>query len=55
LIESIISDYKGSVPENEQTSISYPGERVLNSRKRNEETGIPVLKKIWEEILTLNK
>lgn len=55
LIESIISDYKRSVPENEQTSISYPGERVLNSRKRNDETGIPVLKKIWEEILTLNK
>ena len=55
LIESIVSDYKRSVPENEQTSISYPGERVLNSRKRNNETGIPVLKKIWEEILTLNK
>jgi len=55
LIESIINDYKRSVPENEQTSISYPGERVLNSRKRNDETGIPVLKKIWEEILTLNK
>jgi len=55
LIESIISDYKRSVRENEQTSISYPGERVLNSRKRNDETGIPVLKKVWEEILTLNK
>jgi len=54
LIESIIDDYKNSVPENEQASISYPGERVLNNRKRNNENGIPVMKKIWDEILALN-
>ena len=55
LIESIIGDYKNSIPENEQASISYPGERVLNNRKRNEENGIPVVKKIWEKIMALNK
>jgi len=55
LIESIINDYKNSVPENEQATISYPGERVLSNRKRNSENGIPVIKKVWDEILTLNK
>ena len=55
IIESIINDYKQSVPENEQASISYPGERVLNNRKQNTVNGIPVIKKIWDEILRLNQ
>jgi len=55
LIENIITDYKQSVPENELASISYPGERVLNNRRRNAENGIPVMKQVWDEILTLNK
>ena len=55
LIESIIKDYQGSIPENEWTSISYPGERVIKNRKQNSENGIPVMKKVWDEILTLNK
>ena len=55
LIETIINDYKESIPENEWTSISYPGERVIKNRKQNSENGIPVMKKVWDEILTLNK
>lgn len=55
LIENIITDYKQSVPESENVSISYPGERVLNNRRRNAENGIPVMKQVWDEILTLNK
>ena len=55
LIQGIITDYKNSVPENEQSSISYPGERVLNNRKQNSGKGIPVMKKTWDEILLLNK
>ena len=54
LIESIITDYKQSVPESEDASISYPGERVLNNRKRNAENGIPVIKQVWDDILALN-
>lgn len=54
-IEKIITDYKQSAPESENVSISYPGERVLNNRKRNAENGIPVMKQVWDEILTLNK
>jgi len=55
LIESIITDYKQSVPESENAWISYPGERVLNNRKRNAENGIPVIQLVWDEILALNK
>jgi 3-dehydro-L-gulonate 2-dehydrogenase len=55
LIDNIITDYKQSVPESEHASISYPGERVLNNRRRNGENGIPVIKQVWDEILSLNK
>jgi len=55
LVESVINDYKQSVPENEWISVSYPGERVVKNREQNAENGIPVIKKVWDEILTLNK
>ena len=54
-IDSIIQDYHQSIPENESTKITYPGERVLQSRKRNSDKGIPVLKKVWEVITGLQK
>lgn len=49
-IDNIISDYKQSVSENEML---YPGERVLRSREQNSARGIPVAKKVWDEILSL--
>ncbi len=52
-VEAIISDYKQSIPENDASTITYPGEKVLATRNRNEQNGIPVLKKVWEEILAL--
>jgi 3-dehydro-L-gulonate 2-dehydrogenase len=52
-IQQIIDDYKKSIPENDQGKVSYPGERVLNVRRENIATGIPVLKTIWDKILTL--
>ena len=54
LVNDIINDYKQSVPEHEKVLISYPGERVLKNRKQNSAHGIPVLKQVWEEILSLN-
>jgi 3-dehydro-L-gulonate 2-dehydrogenase len=33
--------------------ILYPGERVLATRKNNLLNGIPVVKKVWEEISSL--
>lgn len=53
IIESIIDDYKTSVPMDNKTFISYPGERVLRTRKQNLEKGIPVMQEIWDQILKL--
>lgn len=53
IIENIIADYRQSLPQENNASITYPGERVLRTRKRNLESGIPVVKKVWDEILEL--
>lgn len=50
-LEAIIEDYKGSLPINEGNKITYPGERVLLSRQKNSEKGIPVLENVWNEVL----
>jgi 3-dehydro-L-gulonate 2-dehydrogenase len=52
-IEEILNDYHQSVPIDELKKIIYPGERVLNTRKNNLTNGIPVLKKVWDEISRL--
>lgn len=51
-INNIISDYKQSIAE-EGKKIVYPGERVLRDRERNLKDGIPVMRKVWDEIETL--
>ena len=53
MIENIINDYHQSVTEDEKAKILYPGERVLETKKNNLAKGIPVIKKIWEEIMQL--
>ena len=53
LIENIITDYKQSIPRDAVTSIRYPGERVLQTRERNLNKGIPVMQPVWEAILNL--
>ena len=53
MIENIIDDYHESATEDEKTTIMYPGERVLATRKNNIVNGIPVLKTIWEDIVQL--
>lgn len=53
IVENIISDYKGSEAADGEKNILYPGERVLQARKRNMENGIPVLKNVWDAILNL--
>jgi 3-dehydro-L-gulonate 2-dehydrogenase len=52
-IENIITDYKQSIPATEKDSIAWPGERVLMTRKKNLEKGIPVIKRVWEEVMKL--
>ncbi len=52
-ISNIIEDYKQSIPSGDK-EILYPGERVLRTREKNLQNGIPVLEKIWEKIKTLS-
>ena len=53
LINNIINDYRQSATIDEKSKIMYPGERVLQTRKNNLANGIPVIKNIWEEIISL--
>lgn len=53
IIENIISDYKQSIAQDSNTVITYPGERVLRTRKQNLEQGIPVMQEVWNQILKL--
>lgn len=53
LIHSIISDYKESIPIDNEHLIRYPGEKVLEIRQKNIVEGIPVLESVWKEILAL--
>ena len=53
VIENIISDYHQSVLTGQSKKILFPGERVLATRKNNFVNGIPVMKKVWDEITGL--
>ncbi|MBC7874789.1 MAG: 3-dehydro-L-gulonate 2-dehydrogenase [Ferruginibacter sp.] len=53
VIAGIIDDYHRSVPVDEESRIIYPGERVMEQRKKNRAEGIPVNKKLWDDILLL--
>lgn len=53
MIENIINDYHRSVVTGDTKKIIYPGEKALETRKKNMEYGIPVMQKIWNEIMKL--
>ncbi len=53
-VQNIIHDYHQSLTTDEMKQISYPGQRVLATRQRNLKEGIPVLKKVWQEVKNLN-
>ena len=52
-VEAIIEDYHQSVKADDSKKITYPGERVLQNRKKNLANGIPVLQKVWDKIMGL--
>lgn len=54
-IQEIIENYHGSAPNASGKQIIFPGERVTNTRKENNEKGIPVSRIVWEEIENLLK
>jgi 3-dehydro-L-gulonate 2-dehydrogenase len=49
-LQNIIDDYRQSVAHQE---VLFPGERVMRRRAENSEKGIPVVRKVWEEITAL--
>jgi 3-dehydro-L-gulonate 2-dehydrogenase len=49
-VHQIIDDLKQSIPENENSSVRYPGESVHRIREENLLNGIPVTKTLWEKI-----
>ena len=52
-IDNIIEDYQQSVADNASKKITYPGQRVLQTRQYNLANGIPVVKKVWEQVQEL--
>jgi 3-dehydro-L-gulonate 2-dehydrogenase len=52
-IHAIIEDFKSSVPEIPGRTVRYPGENVVKTRAENIAQGIPVSRKIWNEITSL--
>jgi 3-dehydro-L-gulonate 2-dehydrogenase len=53
ILNNIITDYQQSIAIDNTHKISYPSERVLQTRKLNSVKGVPVLDKVWGEILGL--
>lgn len=53
VVENIINDYHQSILADDSKKITYPGERVWQTRQKNLSHGIPVQKKIWDIILDL--
>lgn len=53
IVKEIIADFHSSIPSSEADKVLYPGERVLQRRNENKEKGIPVEKKVWDEVLEL--
>lgn len=53
-LQNIIEDYKDSEPAEDAGGVRYPGEGIVRTRKENLEKGIPVNRKVWEEILGLS-
>ncbi len=52
-VEGIIADYHQSIVSDAGKKITYPGERVLQSRRNNLVNGIPVFSRVWDEIQKL--
>jgi 3-dehydro-L-gulonate 2-dehydrogenase len=51
-VQNIIDDYKQSIPDG-NIKIVYPGEGVLQKRKKHNEEGMQILQTVWEEVLNL--
>jgi 3-dehydro-L-gulonate 2-dehydrogenase len=53
IIQQIIVDYHQSTPVDAGKKVRFPGERLHSTKEENLKQGIPVAKKVWEEITLL--
>lgn len=49
-VDRIIADFQTAKPIDENTHVTYPGQRMLETRKENMELGIPVDPDIWRQV-----
>ena len=54
VVENIINDYHQSIPSDPSQKITYPGQRVLQTRNKNLANGIPVQKKVWDIVMGIH-
>jgi 3-dehydro-L-gulonate 2-dehydrogenase len=52
-VDQIIRDLHETAPDGEGQEVLYPGERVLRTRRRNLERGIPIDEAAWQQILNM--
>lgn len=52
-VDEIIQDLHAITPDSEGQEVLYPGERVLRTRRRNLEQGIPIDEAAWQQILEM--
>lgn len=53
LVEQVIAYTKSSAPTQPENAVLYPGENTWHTRQENIQLGIPVDKKIWQEVLAM--
>ncbi|MBI9071494.1 MAG: 3-dehydro-L-gulonate 2-dehydrogenase [Melioribacteraceae bacterium] len=53
IADEIIESVKNAEPANKGASVSYPGERIIETRKKNLKDGIYIHPEIWEKIQRL--
>jgi 3-dehydro-L-gulonate 2-dehydrogenase len=53
MVGEIIADYHHATTLAGKGPVLYPGERVLKTRSENRNLGIPVIKAVWEEIISM--
>ena len=52
-VDEIVQALRETAPDGEGQEVLYPGERVLRTRQRNLEQGIPIDEAAWQQILKM--
>ncbi len=52
-VDEVVNDLHNAEPVDKGGNVYYPGERMLLTRKENEEKGIPVEQSFWQQVLDI--